>query len=79
MGVHKQSYSTAVSFVYNLMHGREEWVLAQLGSQHKRVERPVRPVLPDYFSVSCDYDRNGYVRRREKTRRQRNGYRKIRM
>ena len=28
----------------------------QLGSQHKYVERPVRPVFPDCLSVSCDYD-----------------------
>ena len=30
------------------MHGREEWVLVQLGSQHKRVERPVQLEFPDY-------------------------------
>ena len=55
MGVHKQSYSPAFSFVCILMDGREEWVLVQLGSQHKRVERSVRPVFPDFLSVSCDY------------------------
>ena len=34
------------------MHGREEWVLVQLRSKHKR---PVRPMFPDYLSVSYDY------------------------
>ena len=47
--------SLAILFVQILMHGREEWVLVQLGSQHKRVERFVHPVFPDYPSVSCDY------------------------
>ena len=37
------------------MHGREEWVLVYLGSQHKHVERPVQPECPDYLSVSGDY------------------------
>ena len=41
----------AVSFVYILMHGREEWVLIQFGSQHKRVERAVRPVFPDHLKI----------------------------
>ena len=31
---------------------------AQLGSQHKCVEQPVRPVFPDYLSDFCDYDEN---------------------
>ena len=53
--------STVISFVYILMHGREEWVLVYLGSQHKRVERPVQPLLPDYFSVSCDYGRSNCI------------------
>ena len=55
MGVNSVN-RTAISFVYILMHGREEWVLVWLGSQHKHVERPVQPVFPDYLSVSCDYD-----------------------
>ena len=38
------------------MPGKEEWVLVQLGSQHKCVELPFRPVFPDYLSVSCGYD-----------------------
>ena len=50
--VHKKSYYTAFSFVYISMHGRREWVL---GSKHKRIEWPVRPVFPDYLSVSYDY------------------------
>ena len=47
--------SPAFSFVYILMRGRKKWVLVWLGSQHKRVERPVRPVFPDSLFVSCDY------------------------
>ena len=31
------------------MPGKEEWVLEYLGSQHKCVEWPVRPVFPDYL------------------------------
>ena len=46
----------ALMFIYILMPVKEEWVLVQLGSQHKCVERPVRPVFPDFLSVSCDYD-----------------------
>ena len=34
------------------MHNREEWVLIQIGSQQKRMEWQVRPVFPDYLSVS---------------------------
>ena len=45
----------ALWFVYILMPSKEEWVLAQLGSQHKCVDRPVWPVFPDYLSVSYDY------------------------
>ena len=37
------------------MHGREEWVLVSIGSQHKLREWAVRSVFPDYLSVSCDY------------------------
>ena len=44
------------------MHGREEWVLVQLGSQHKFEERPVQPVQPVY-SVSCDYDGTNHVKK----------------
>ena len=45
-----------LGFAYILMHGREEWVLVSLGSQHKSTELPVWPVFPDYLSVSYDYD-----------------------
>ena len=38
-----------------LMHGREEWVLVQLGSRHKCIERPAQLMFPDYLSVSCGY------------------------
>ena len=30
------------------MHSREDWVLLQLGPQHKHIERPVWPNFPDY-------------------------------
>ena len=39
----------ALWFVYILMSGKEEWVLVQLGSQHKCLEWPVWPVFPDYL------------------------------
>ena len=48
----------ALWFAYILMPGKKEWVLVQLGSQQKCVERPVRPVFTDQLSVSCDY---GYM------------------
>ena len=38
-----------------LMHGREEWVLVQLGSRHKCIERPAWPMFADNLSVSCGY------------------------
>ena len=38
----------ALWFVCILIIVKEEWVLVQLGSQHKFVERLVRPVFPDY-------------------------------
>ena len=41
--------------VYILMHGKEEWIVVSLGSQHTCVERPVRSMFPDYLSVSCNY------------------------
>ena len=39
----------ALWFVYILMHGKEECAPVSLGSQHKCVERPVRPVFRDYL------------------------------
>ena len=45
-------------FVYILMPGNVEWVLAQLASQNNCVEQPVRRVLLDYLSVSYDYALN---------------------
>ena len=38
------------------MHGREEWVLELLGSQHKHKEWSVQPMFPAYLSISYDYD-----------------------
>ena len=35
-----------------------EWVLTILGTQAIKKERLVRPVFPDYLSVSYDYDIN---------------------
>ena len=51
-----QPYYPAFRFVYILMHHRKEWVLAQLGSQHKRIEWQVWPVCPDNLQVSFDYE-----------------------
>ena len=33
-----------------------DWVLVILGTQVIKKRRPVRPVFPDYLSVSYDYD-----------------------
>ena len=33
-----------------------DWVLIILGTQVIKKKRPVRPVFPDYLSVSYDYD-----------------------
>ena len=55
-GVKNQPYYPAFRFVYILMHHRKEWVLAQLGSQHKRIEWQVWPVCPDNLQVSFDYE-----------------------
>ena len=37
------------------MQARVDWVLRIFGTQVTRKKRPVRPVLPDYLSVSYDY------------------------
>ena len=42
MGLH----CPVLRFVYILIHGKEEWVLTWLGSQHNCV---VRPVFIDYL------------------------------
>ena len=39
------------------MQGRVDWILIILGAQVIKKKRPVRPVLPDYLSVSYDYGR----------------------
>ena len=54
MGVHSFN-SPAFLFVCILMHGSEEWVLVQLGSQHKHAERPAQSMFSDFLSVSCDH------------------------
>ena len=33
-----------------------DWVLITFGTQVINKKRPVRPVFPDYLSVSYDYD-----------------------
>ena len=50
---HKQP---SLWFVYILIPGKEKCVLVYLGSRHKCLQRIVRPVFPDYLSVSCDYN-----------------------
>ena len=39
-----------------LMQARVDWVLIIFGTQVIKKKRPVRPVFPDYLSVSYDYD-----------------------
>ena len=39
-----------------LMQARVDWVLIIFGTQVIEKKRPVRPVFPDYLSVSYDYD-----------------------
>ena len=52
--VHKQSSYPAFRFIYILMHGREEWVLVQLGSQHKHIKWTVQSVFSEYLSIFYD-------------------------
>ena len=33
-----------------------DWVLIIFGTQVMKKKRPVRPVFPDYLSISYDYD-----------------------
>ena len=40
------------------MQARVDWVLNIFGTQVTKKKRPVRPVFPDYLSVSYDYDPN---------------------
>ena len=37
------------------MQARVDWVLKIFGTQVTKKKRPVRPVFPDYLSVSYDY------------------------
>ena len=37
------------------MQARVDWVLIVFGTQAIKKPRPVRPVFPDYLSVSYDY------------------------
>ena len=44
------------------MQGRVDWILIILRAQVIKKKRPVRPVLPDYLSVSYDYGRTwGFI------------------
>ena len=43
------------------MQARVDWVLRIFGTQVTRKKRPVRPVFPDYLSVSYDYGLNSAV------------------
>ena len=38
------------------MQARVDWVLIIFGTQVIKKKRPVRPVFPEYLSVSYDYD-----------------------
>ena len=46
------------------MQARIDWVLIIFGTQVIKKKRPVRPVFPDYLSVSYDYGLT-YIRRSE--------------
>ena len=37
------------------MQAHVDWVLIIFGTQVIKKKRPIRPVFPDYLSVSCDY------------------------
>ena len=52
-----------LSFLLNIDRKNTEYRLfsSSIGSQHKHVERLVRPVFPDYLFVSCDYELNEYL------------------
>ena len=43
------------SFLFILMQDRVDWVLIIFGTQVIKKKRPVRPMFPDYLSVSYDY------------------------
>ena len=43
------------AFCLYLMQGRVDWVLIIFGTQVINKKRPVRPLFPDYLSVSYDY------------------------
>ena len=45
-----------------LMQARVDWVLIIFGTQVIKKKRPVRPVLPDYLSVSYDYDKSNTLK-----------------
>ena len=47
------------------MQARVDWVLIICGTQVIKKKRPVRPVFPDYLSVSYDYGLNRYHHNRE--------------
>ena len=42
-------------FCLYFMQARVDWVLRIFGTQVIKKKRPVRPVFPDYLSVSYDY------------------------
>ena len=43
------------AFCLYFMQARVDWVLIIFGTQVIKKKRPVRPVFPDYLSVSYDY------------------------
>ena len=51
----KLFYGSSHFFVYNIMQARVGWILIIFGTQVIKKKRPVRPVFPDYLSVSYDY------------------------
>ena len=47
------------TFCLYFMQARVDWVLIS-GTQVTKKKPPVRPVFPDYLSVSYDYGKNNY-------------------
>ena len=47
--------------LFNLMQARVDWVLIIFGTQAIEKKRPIRPMFPEYLSVSYGYDLRFYL------------------
>ena len=50
------------AFSFYFMQARVDWILINFGTQVIKKKRPIRPVFPDYLSVSYDYGFNDFQR-----------------